>query len=462
MPSGRLPVYRISKTRLWLLAGLIAYVALFQWTYGNWLHPRFDYYGFHLISPGIGYLALGWILSVAPGIWLPIGLTRPSQLLIWTLYLVVYIPSMFAPLYMSLQPPSEVAALMVSLFAGLVLTSISYAWPLLRIKYVVVPRIIFGYAVAVAVIALLAWTLAVFWGHMKLVSFTQIYTELRFAADAVTEGSDVKYGMMLLAGVFDPLLMSWGLVRKRPGLFFAGAAGQVMLYSTFGSKAILLSVVIVPAFFLLLWRQPERFGIKFAWAVAGILLALDLCDIAFDPGPNDLLFMVTSLVVMRMLGMPGLLTGQYHDFFASHPLTHFSQVRAIGSYADYPYEKPIGLVIGNYYTGNPDLNSNAHFWATDGIAGFGAPGILLISILCGLIFWLLDSVSARHDKVLVALTLSYAASNLANISLFTSLYSGGLGMLILLLYLMPRTSELARIPLFVRADRASGERLRSG
>jgi hypothetical protein len=50
----------------------------------------------------------------------------------------------------------------------------------------------------------------------------------------------------------------------------------------------------------------------------------------------------------------------------------------------------------------------------------------------------------HHDKILVALMLSYAGLNLTNTSLFTSLYSGGLVLLLLVLYLMPRTGELAR------------------
>jgi hypothetical protein len=59
-------------------------------------------------------------------------------------------------------------------------------------------------------------------------------------------------------------------------------------------------------------------------------------------------------------------------------------------------------------------------------------------VVCALVFWVLDSTAKGHDLRLTALTVSFAALNLANISLFTSLLSGGLGLLIVSLYFAPR------------------------
>ena len=68
-----------------------------------------------------------------------------------------------------------------------------------------------------------------------------------------------------------------------------------------------------------------------------------------------------------------------------------------------------------------DLDDVGHFWAYDGIAAWGLPGILVISVVCALVFWLLDSAAQRHDPRFAGLVTCYAAYNLANISLFTSL-----------------------------------------
>jgi len=50
---------------------------------------------------------------------------------------------------------------------------------------------------------------------------------------------------------------------------------------------------------------------------------------------------------------------------------------------------------------------------------------------------MLDSAAQKHEQRFAALVISYAAYNLANISIFTSLFSGGLFLLIVFLYLAP-------------------------
>src|SRR6266852_9322580 len=65
--------------RMLLVFGVIGYVALFQWMYENYLYPNWDYAGFHYYPPPAIYLALGWLLSATPSLWMPMRLTRPSQ-----------------------------------------------------------------------------------------------------------------------------------------------------------------------------------------------------------------------------------------------------------------------------------------------------------------------------------------------------------------------------------------------
>jgi hypothetical protein len=60
-----------------------------------------------------------------------------------------------------------------------------------------------------------------------------------------------------------------------------------------------------------------------------------------------------------------------------------------------------------------------------------------MSFICAGVFWALDSAAKRHDPRLAALVISFAAFNVANISIFTTLFSGGLALLMLCLYLVP-------------------------
>jgi hypothetical protein len=97
------------KQRAWLVLGIVLFVGSFQQVYLKWLYPVFGYYGFENSTPAMSYLLLAWCLSVVPALWMPIRLNRPSQLIYWVLYLTVFIPSMFVPLYVGLQNARDVA-----------------------------------------------------------------------------------------------------------------------------------------------------------------------------------------------------------------------------------------------------------------------------------------------------------------------------------------------------------------
>src|SRR4029079_15894664 len=132
--------------------------------------------------------------------------------------------------------------------------------------------------------------------------------------------------------------------------------------------------------------------------------------------------------------------GQYFDFFSNNPETHYSHIKGVNWFVHYPYANTPGIEVGSFYSGDPTLDSTAHFWAADGLAAWGLAGVLLISVLCALVFWLLDSAAQRQNPRLATLVVCYVAFNLSNISIFTSLLSCGLGLLILLLHLMPTSS----------------------
>ena len=107
-------------------------------------------------------------------------------------------------------------------------------------------------------------------------------------------------------------------------------------------------------------------------------------------------------------------------------------------FVPYPYVNPLGVEVGSFYSGDPTLDDNAHFWATDGLAASGLWGVILISVVCALVFWLLDSTAKGHDLRFATLIVIFEALNLGNISIFTTLLSGGLGLLMILLYFAPR------------------------
>ena len=415
---------------------MVAYVACFQRMYVHYLYPEFGYYGFDYNPPGTSYLLLAWVLSVLPSLWMPIRLTRPSQLAYWVLYITVIIPSMFVPLFAGLDRPAEISSLMIALFVGFAVTGASYLLPLFRVRPIEIPRRLFWNGFGCVAVALVVWMVAVFHSHFQIVSFLDVY-DLRDASNDVAEGSQVNYAFMLLSGAIDPFLMGYGLYYRRGWLFLTGALGQLLVYSIGGTKGSILSILFVSGIYFLFKKGRFPFGVKMTLAPLALLGGMYLSYALAGYEPSPLHEIALFVVLMRVLSINGLLTAQYYNFFQSNPLTYFSHIKGLNLLVHYPYQYPVGQEIGLAFAGTTGLDATAHFWATDGIGGLGVPGIVLVSIFCALVFWALDSLSRRHDPRLVALVTTYAAYNLANISIFTTLLSGGLGLLIVSLYLMP-------------------------
>ena len=409
------------KQRAWLVLGLVTFVGCFQQVYLKWLYPVFGYYGFENSDPKRGYLLLAWVLSLLPAMWMPIRLTRPSQLIYWILYLSVIIPSMFVPLYVGLQDATEVTRLMLALFAGFAITGASYLLPLHRFHPPSMSPRTYQQAVFFVVAVLVTWVLIVFHGKFRIVSFSDIY-DLRNAADDIMEGSSVHYAVLWLSAVIGPFLMAGGIVRKRTLLFLAGVGVQIFVYSTMGAKSVIVSILVIPVFAFILRDKGASFGLKITWCCAFLTLVLYMGRSL--GGDDSLFFSLMSLVFMRTFGSSGLTTAWYHDFFLRNPMTYYSHITGVNWFVPYPYVNPLGVEVGSFYSGDPTLDDNAHFSATDGLAASGLWGVILISVVCALVFWLLDSTAKGHDLRFATLIVIFEALNLGNISIFTTLLSG--------------------------------------
>lgn len=426
------------KQRLLLVSAIGVYIAVFLWMYEYYLYPSWDYFGFHYEVPPWPYLALAWILSATPGMWMPIKLTRPSQLAYWVLYLTVFIPSMFVPLYAGLDTPAEVSFLLVTLYAGFAMMSGCYRLPLLHLRPPRIPRRMFRKWFVGGTAALTLWMMIAFRNHLQILSFNDLY-DLREIQNEVSQGTLLDIVFMLLTGAFNPFLMGYGLTYRRRWLFLAGVLGQLLVYSVGGTKGSILSIAFISGFYVLFKAGRSPFALKLIFSTLALVggLCFSYALAGYDPAPLQFQWLALFVVLMRTLSSNGLMTAWYYNFFQSNPHTYYSHIRGVNWFVHFPYDRTAAQEIGSVYMGSANADPTAHFWAIDGIGALGLPGVILISAFCGLVFWVLDSAAQKHDPRLAALVTCYAAYNIANISIFTSLYSGGLAILILSLYLMP-------------------------
>ena len=146
----------------------------------------------------------------------------------------------------------------------------------------------------------------------------------------------------------------------------------------------------------------------------------------------------TSIIVRREILTHGLLTKYYFDFFSVNPKANLGYNRILHNYVNYPYPYPPPFIIGNYYFGSPYMSANENFWA-QGFADFGYFGVFFLSFMLAIILWLYDSISKPLPLQFSTILLTLPGSSLASSSFFTSILTHNIIVLLVFIYILPKS-----------------------
>jgi hypothetical protein len=142
-----------------------------------------------------------------------------------------------------------------------------------------------------------------------------------------------------------------------------------------------------------------------------------------------------DLINFRMIGVPSNAIDVYNDFFFSHDLTYFCQIRLLKPFMSCPYQEQLSVVMAKAYELG---NYNASMFATEGIASVGTMFAPVALFGCGLVIALANRVSATLPPRLILITGAVMPQVFLNVPLTTALLSHGAALLFLLWYLTPR------------------------
>jgi hypothetical protein len=419
------------KSRLHLIPGAILFIGLFNYVYIAIVSPKWAYYGFIYEPLPLESVLLLWILGLLPVFWLPLHITRPSQVLYWMLYAIVYVPSLFLPHYLQRQPPLDLFLLNISFFLSFWILGLTYKVPLQPVIGPKLSKYMWWLFVAVTGAFLYLAVMAVYGGRLQ---FTGLYNiGLRLTSRELDTTFLTGYGQAWLANVINPMLMAVGLYRKKPFLFLIGAAGQLLLFMTVAMKAWLLSIFLLPFMFLVLNSKNSILGLRFMIGMSGLLIIPIILN--FYESPFSV--RIQDLIGFRLFSDPGFMTSVYSDYFSQNPWTYWSHLKGISAFVQYPYDLTVNYLIGDFL-GNILNSFNAHVWATDGIAAMGIMGVLVAGLLMGIIFYILDCSASGFDPKFSGLSIVMHGISLSNLSLMSSSLGGGIFFNIILLWLMPR------------------------
>ncbi len=406
-----------------------SYTAAFVVVYKNIVVPVWGYEGFRS-SATPARAAAGWFLAVLPSAWMPLELKRPSVLVYWLLYLLVIVPACIVPVNSLLDKsngPIELALCIVMVFAA---TRVIYSLPLLPIPRVRLQSYQFIVLLLLASCIAYAAMISTFGFHLRYVPLSQVYsTRTAFKETLVTSSRVVPYLIAWQMYVINPLAIGLGVVTRRRSLIALGTVGELAIYSISGFRDVLFAT----AFLLYLaWamRKARTFGLRFACTWTAIFsFAAALEWLRMDRT-------LPALVLERMTGLPGLLTGFYYEFFSSHPKALLGQSFLFDAWVQYPYDLATPQVIGYVYFHSRNTFANANLWA-DAYANFGFPGIIIFTLLFAIVLWMYDSLAVGRNDRLMALVVALPAFALANSGLLTCLVTHGIGVAMILVYLMP-------------------------
>jgi hypothetical protein len=418
--------------RLVAVGASTAYLAALEFVYRTHLSPLFSYDGALYEPARDGSLAAALVIATIPSVWLPLRVSRPSQVVEWLLYLVAYVPSIIFPYLILGSGFAGIAPFTVAVAASWALLGIMLRFgPRWTLRPPAISATRYGNGLLTFAVVLAAYIAAALGVSFALPDPGNVYDVRTEYNEAV--GGTLPFAAYIVSwsgNVVNPLLLAVGLVWRRPLLVVVAVVLELGIYATSGYKSALFSaMLLVPLLVLLTPALRGQAGRLLPVGAVALVVSAWVVDQVTDS------LLATALFVRRLFALPGQVVAHYYEHFSQNP--GFGLSHSILSWLR-PRPDPLDPpnVIGATYFGDPAITANANFWA-DGMANFGLPGVVAFTILLGVVLWVLDAVATGRDLRLTGSIAGLMALLLANSGVLTTLASHGLGLAIVLLALLP-------------------------
>ena len=249
----------------------------------------------------------------------------------------------------------------------------------------------------------------------------------------------VKYPFLMAylvpwqAKIVNPFLITTSYIKRNRIVFFFSIFLQILLYLIAAHKTFLfipLAIIIV----LIILKKKDFFSLGSCFAPLGEISAF-LVHKVF----NNII--IPSIVIRRFLFVPAQLRFFFYDFFSKHEFLYFSE-GTIGKVLNRnsPYSIRAAYMIGGLYFDNFVVSANTGYLA-DAYANMGVFGMFIMSLLFSFILIFINSVSKNIDKELVIGMCLFSILSLNDGALLTNLLTGGMLLLLILLYLYSNIEE---------------------
>ncbi|WP_406543180.1 hypothetical protein [Clostridium ljungdahlii] len=174
-----------------------------------------------------------------------------------------------------------------------------------------------------------------------------------------------------------------------------------------------------------------RYGIKrsFIEKIMALAVALGIAALYLKK------LSIYLLIIIRVFLWPSLIALEYFDFFSMYPKMKLAQ-GILGHFFKNIYNMDPNFYMATVYYGRPDMRLNVT-WYGDAYMNFGIIGIVIFAILLYFIMIIIRSVESKNI-LLVSTLLFGGIMALFNGPILTTLLTSGLGLGVLLAYLLPK------------------------
>ncbi|WP_346930952.1 O-antigen polymerase [Clostridium sp.] len=230
--------------------------------------------------------------------------------------------------------------------------------------------------------------------------------------------------------VFGPFFFAYNIYFNKKYKCVIVIFIQLLMYLSFGNKAFLFSIPLMLICAYLISKK------KFIKSFLSIFILTNISAHFLD-----VIFGIDFLrraIPYRMIFVPAMIQFQHYDFFSNSTKLYFAE-GLLGSIfgKTNPYGIPIPILISRVYSGKFDsmAYSNTGIFA-DAYYNGGFVMMILISILLAVILYIIDSISFNIPVGITTGAFSYTFFVLNDTGLFTTLLTGGMVIMIVLLLFM--------------------------
>ena len=338
-------------SRVGFVVASASYTAALQFLYIALVAPIWSYAGYSFVQPNLEHWIGLTLLALIPAWWIPLQLERPSQWLYMYLYVAVYIPTCFVPLFTghSIHVSPHAFAYLLTMLLGMIILGAIYRIPCTPLRRQEMSKLQYWLSISLLLLGAYGIMFAIFGRSLSLSALTMATEAVRDqrynASEDIVSIPLVGYCLNLPAWAINPILMAYGLWRRRPLIFLLGASGQLLLFSVNAVRGVLATIPLFLGMYCLLKvRLRIPFGSLFMWCLAGGVFLSTLIGLA---APREVKIQISAAAI-RPLISPAYTSGLYYEFFKFNPKTNFSHVKGISYIVEQPYPRAsLGRVIGN-------------------------------------------------------------------------------------------------------------------